>query len=119
MAETKERIESNNIKTLEDVRAKGKNIVSFSEDIKNKTREAKDFLFQNMYRHENVVKMAKKAEKVIGALFKAYSGNPKLLPDRYSSRLEADGSKRHICDYIAGMTDRFALQQFKKIVDQA
>jgi dGTPase len=118
VTETKDRILSNNIKTIDDVRANGKNIVSFSEEITKKTREAKDFLFQNMYKHENVVKMAKRAEKAIEGLFKAYLDNPKLLPDRYSKRLEADGSNRHICDYIAGMTDRFALQQFKKIVDQ-
>lgn len=114
-AETLKRICNNGIKTLEDIRKKGENIVSFSDKMKSKTDDAKNFLLENVYHHEKVVKMAEKGGKIIEDLFNHYFKNPASLPDKYFQRFKADGSKRHICDYIAGMTDRFALNQHKKL----
>lgn len=108
-AETRKRIEDAGIKTIEDVRNKGKDIVSFSDDIGKKTKDVKQFLYEHVYCHSKVIEMAKRAEGIINSLFNAYLANPALLPEKYRLRLEADGSKRHICDYIAGMTDRFAI----------
>lgn len=114
-AETSRRIEKMGIKTISDVRKKGKDIVSFSEGMKAKAEEAKKFLFEKVYRHPQVVKMAERADSVIRGLFQAYLEDPSRLPDKYCRRFKADKSKRHICDYIAGMTDRFALAEYKKL----
>ncbi len=114
-AETKNRIKEIGIENLEDVRKKGKNIVSFSDAMKQKTDQAKLFLYANMYKHPQVLKMTEKAEKIIHDLFCAYADKPELLPEKFQKRLQESGSKRHICDYIAGMTDRFALDIHAKI----
>lgn len=116
--ETRKNIEEKKVKSLEDVRQKGKQLVSLSPEMKKKTAELKKFLFNNMYCHWRVVRMAEKAKRTIKDLFEAYLSNPKILPEEFYDRIEKEGStKRHIADYIAGMTDRFALQEHKKLFD--
>jgi dGTPase len=82
-------------------------------------RELKDFLYQNMYRHYRVVRMAQKAERIISSIFEAYMSDPAQLPDTVQDRLKAgdDTKARVICDYIAGMTDRYASQEYQKLFD--
>lgn len=116
--QTGENIEAQGIRTLEDVRKKGKNIVALSPAMKEKTKELKKFLFENMYCHWRVVRMAEKARRVLRDLFQAYVANPKILPEEFYDKTRKDNNlERHICDYIAGMTDRFALQEHKKLFD--
>ncbi len=116
--ETRKRFTEKKIATLEEVRAKGKNVVGLSAETQKKTAELKKFLFENMYCHWRVERMAEKAKRTITDLFNAYLGNPKILPDEFYSRIKKNNDlKRHICDYIAGMTDRFALQEYKKLFD--
>ena len=74
-------------------------------------------LFENLYRHYRVVRMAEKAKRVIRDLFSAYVANPGQLPPHVSTRLDDDGLERVVCDYIAGMTDRFALDEHKRLFD--
>lgn len=115
-AESKKRIEAANFKSLQDVRQRGKDIVAFSASMVKRTAEVKDFLYNNVYRHEKVVKMAESAGRIINDLFSAYSNDPSLMNEKFWNRFLADNrSRRHICDYIAGMTDRFALQEHKKL----
>jgi len=114
-AESWKRIEENNIRTLDDVRKKGRNIVSFSDEMKGKTAEVKKFLYENVYCYPEVRKKTLEGEKIVGDLFAAYLDDPETLPEKFRNRLKTDGSKRHICDYIAGMTDRFALSEHKKL----
>lgn len=116
-AESQKKIKEAGIKTVQDVRTKGEGVVSFSEDIEKKTCEAKKFLFENVYHHPKVVEMAGKASKIINDLFQAYLEDPGRLPDKYCKRFQAGGSPRHISDYIAGMTDRFAIQAHKNLFD--
>ena len=116
--ETRKRILDNKIETLEDVRQKGKNIVALSDSMKKKTAEIKKYLYENMYYHWRVIRMGEKANRIITNLFEAYLKNPKILPEEfYRLIVEDKNTKRHICDYIAGMTDRFALQEHKKLFD--
>lgn len=116
--ETHKNIDEKKIKTLEDVRQKGKNIVSLSPEMRKKTAELKKFLYENMYCHWRVVRMAEKAKRIIKNLVEAYLANPKTLPEEFYQKIQKGGTlKRHICDYIAGMTDRFALQEHKKLFD--
>ncbi len=113
-------IDEGGIKSLEDVRERG-GIANFSPDMEKKNRQLKKFLIENLYRHHRVIRMADKAERIIKELFKAYLRAPKLLPPHVYAQIEGSGGKKEkhrvVCDYIAGMTDRFALDEFKKLFD--
>ncbi|MBF0492417.1 MAG: deoxyguanosinetriphosphate triphosphohydrolase [Deltaproteobacteria bacterium] len=114
--ETQKNILERNIQTLEEVRSRGKMLVGFSEGIKKKTVELKRFLFANLYRHYRVERMAHKAGRIIRDLFKAYLDHPKILPTEVFQKIQ-EGSQveRIVCDYVAGMTDRFALEEYEKL----
>lgn len=111
-------IETEGIKSLEDVRLRGV-VARFSPEMDKKNRQLKKFLKENLYRHHRVVRMADKAERIIKELFKAYLRAPKLLPPHVYSLIDKSGRDKHrvVCDYIAGMTDRFALDEYKKLFD--
>jgi dGTPase len=68
-----------------------------------------------MYRHYRVVRMAVKAERFIADLFSAYVADPEILPAPVQARAQQEGALRVVCDYIAGMTDRFALEEHEKL----
>ena len=93
------------------------NVMSFSEDTYRRNRELKDFLYNKLYRHHRVVRMAVKAEQIINDLFVSYLAEPSILPDHIQRSAEEYGHERTICDYIAGMTDRFAIEEHKKLFD--
>lgn len=93
------------------------NVMSFSEDTYRRNRELKDFLYNKLYRHHRVVRMAVKAEQIINDLFVSYLAEPSILPDHIQRPAEEYGHERTICDYIAGMTDRFAIEEHKKLFD--
>lgn len=114
--ETKRRLEAQSVETVEDVRA-AERLVLFTPKVEAKKARLKQFLFQNMYRHYRVVRMAEKAKRVISELFEVYVANPKQLPPHISARVDSEGLYRVVCDYIAGMTDRFALDEHRKLFD--
>jgi dGTPase len=93
------------------------NVVCFSEDMHRRNRELKDFLYANLYRHHRVVRMAVKAERILTNLFQAYQSEPTILPKHIQILFEERGLERTICDYIAGMTDRFADEEYQKLFD--
>jgi dGTPase len=93
------------------------NVVSFSEDMHRRNRELKDFLYKCLYRHYRVVRMAVKAERIITDMFRAYHKEPAIMPDHVQAWTEERGLERTICDYIAGMTDRFAVEEYQKLFD--
>ena len=82
-----------------------------------KNTELKKFLKKNLYNHHRVIRMSDKAGRLLKALFKVYSDEPQLLPPHIYAAMEDTGKERLICDYIAGMTDRFALDEYKKLFD--
>jgi len=115
---TQIQIEKLNIKTIADVRERGKNLVAFSPEIKAKNIELKKFLFEKLYRHYRVERMAEKAKRVLTELFHTYVNNPKILPPDFKNDYsENEAITRVVCDYIAGMTDRFALDEYTKLFD--
>jgi dGTPase len=93
------------------------NVVAFSQELGNKNRLLKDFLYQNMYQHHKVVRMQTKAERFVADLFQAYTQTPEILPRDVQQRAQEGNFYRTICDYIAGMTDRFALQEHSMLFD--
>lgn len=112
------RIQELKIKTLDDVRERGKDIIGFSPETRKMNTELKRFLFSHLYRHYRVQRMAEKAKHVITQLFQAYTENTNILPEKFRKDYEETESvQRVVCDYIAGMTDRFALDEHSKLFD--
>jgi dGTPase len=111
------RLERFSIVSLDDLRRVNKPLAHFSEDVTLQNLELKSFLFKNLYRHYKVDKMRVKAEIFITRLFETYLQYPNLLPPKYRLRSERFGLERTVCDYIAGMTDRFALDEYKRLFE--
>jgi dGTPase len=109
---TEERIES-----VQDVRQTGQRLVGHSPDAAELIRELKEFLFTHMYRHYRVVRMGGKAGRILRDLFHSYVQQPLQLPPHFQERVGRDGAERAVCDYIAGMTDRFAVEEHRKLFD--
>ena len=108
-----------NIKTPMDVKNCDRQIVEFSEKIKIESMTLKRFLHKNLYQHPDVKMMTDKAVNVISNLFEAYLNDINLLPKEYLKynleKINNKSKERVISDYIAGMTDRFALEEYKKL----
>jgi dGTPase len=103
---------------VEAVRAHAQPIATFGPAMEAKRLELKAFLMENLYRHYRVMRMAVKAQKVMADLFHAYMSEPAQLPPHIAARWKAgEAQARVIADYIAGMTDRFALDEHKKLFD--
>jgi dGTPase len=114
---TQKRIEDAAVTSVEELQLLDHNLVGFSDDLAAMNRELKDFLFQNMYQQYRVVRMQTKAERFLADLFKAYTESPEILPPEVQERSKQGDFQRTICDYIAGMTDRFALEEHSKLFD--
>ena len=110
-------LRENSVRSVEELQQLQFNVIGFSEDMHRRNRQMVDFLYVNMYRHHRVVRMAVKAERIITDLFNAYQSEPAMLPQHVQGFIESRGLERIICDYIAGMTDRFALQEHSKLFD--
>jgi len=115
--ETKKIIQKCQVKTLEDVRNAKEDIVRFSDTTRKLNSQLKEFLFDKMYRHYRMIRMADKARRITTQLFEAYLEDSNQLPPMFRQRLKDEDKMQLICDYIAGMTDRFALQEYKKLFD--
>ncbi len=116
---TVQRLNEASIDSAEKLRAWGKPIIGSSEEVAALHQELKSFLYRRLYRHWRVVRMASKAERVLRALFETYTTEPAQLPDSVQARIAAttESGERIICDYIAGMTDRFALDEYARLFD--
>jgi dGTPase len=116
MTTTLEALERARITSADDVRQHPR-LVGYSPAMAAQVKELKDFLFTQLYRHYRVVRMGDKAGRILRDLFASYSSEPLQLPPHYQARLAEDGVPRVVCDYIAGMTDRFALDEHRKLFD--
>jgi dGTPase len=114
---TDEALRTGKVQSVDDVRALPSNVVAHSEAFQPKNRELKDFLYRNMYRHWRVMRMANKANRFLSQLFNLYVAEPLLLPSQTQAHLQDESLQRVTCDYIAGMTDRYALQEYQKLFD--
>ena len=92
-------------------------LVSFSSELFKKREDLREFLRTKLYHHYRVVRMSDKARRFIRALFQAYLSRPEQLPPGSQRRLKSEGAPRVICDYIAGMTDRYAQDEYKKFFE--
>ncbi len=112
---THRRLVEHGIDSLERVRSHAGVIVGFSGEMEEKRRELERFLTENLYRHYRALKMNEKAKRFITALFEEYRRQPRQLPPDFTSNIEKDGVERAICDYIAGMTDRFCQDEYRRL----
>lgn len=115
--QTQANIDAAEINSLGDVRKHSDNLVRFSTATAGRNRELKTFLYKNLYRHYKVERMRIKAERFLTMLFENYLKNPTLLPTSYQDKYGLYGRERVICDYIAGMTDRYALDEYKRMFE--
>jgi dGTPase len=106
-----------NIKAVEDIRNLPQKLVTHSDEVKRMNRQLKDFLFNNLYQHWRLMRMDLKARRFITELFNAYINSPIILPQDVQAQIRQQGLQRTVCDYIAGMTDRFALKEYNKLFD--
>lgn len=114
---THQRLRDSNVQSVEDLQRLSYNVMAYSEDMHRRNREMKDFLYNRLYRQYRVERMAAKAERIITELFDAYRAKPEILPSHVYEQIENFGVERTICDYIAGMTDRFAIEEHQKLFD--
>lgn len=114
---TDQRLRESGVRSVEELQRLPYNVIGYSEDMHRRNRQIKDFLYTNLYRHYRVVRMAVKAERMIVDLFQAYQAEPHMLPDQFQAVVSERGLERTICDYIAGMTDRFAVEEHTKLFD--
>lgn len=117
VTETARLLETTGVASPDDVRACAINVVALPAETAVMTRELKRFLYENLYCHPRVVRMQLKAERVLTALFNAYVEEPAQLPREVQRKLAGRPLHRTVCDYIAGMTDRYALQEYAKLFD--
>jgi dGTPase len=117
LAETSRRLDQAAPASADDVRALSENVVALSPEMGARLAELKRFLMERLYRHPRVIRMQIKAERIISALFEAYVAEPRQLPYEEQAKLETRSLHRVVCDYIAGMTDRYALQEYAKLFD--
>ena len=113
VAETRSRIAAAAPNSIEDVRG-GPELVAYSDAMRAEQRALKQFLRDELYRHYQVLRMTAKARRIVAELFGAFHGDPKLLPPQYQS-MAKDDRARAIADYIAGMTDRYAMREHRRL----
>ncbi len=114
---TDARLTTNRVDSVDKVRSFGSALAEFSDAFEQRKKPLQDFLMARFYRQYRVMRMASKAEQVIEKLFNAYLADPQLLPTKTQARLEHDVAARVVCDYIAGMTDRYALDEYARLFD--
>jgi dGTPase len=113
LEQTRANIAAAGVLTLADVRTAPR-LVAYSDDLLPRLRELKLFLREKLYRHYQVLRMTNKARRIISELFVAFMDDPHILPPQYQSRAR-DDKPRAIADYIAGMTDRYAMKEHRRL----
>jgi dGTPase len=116
IAATAERVRSAQVRTVDDVRAAGRMLAGFSDEIASAERALKAFLYRRLYRHDEVKAVSRRAAAALDELFRAYLAHPERLPEEWQATLPSDepARTRHIGDFMAGMTDRYALARYRE-----
>jgi len=118
LAETRRRLADANPKSADEIRQLDHSICEFSESFREKEAPLRKFLFENMYRHYKVNRMMGQARRVVRELFDLFLEDPSLLPTPQGEKCsgpKTEQTARVVCDYIAGMTDSFAIAEHKKL----
>jgi dGTPase len=104
-----------NIKTVQDVYITDKNLITLSDESDSELIELEKFLMENFYQHKSLTKTMEKVKGRLTQLFEGFCQKPQLMPGYFQRLIETEGVQRTVCDYIAGMTDRFCLKMLEKV----
>ena len=120
LVETRGRIGDAKVTTVDGIRGLNRPVVAFSDEMESAEKSVKKFLFDNMYRHDKLNIMTSEARRVVRELFEKFQEDPECLPADWLQKLEGaapDIQAQVVADYIAGMTDRFALEEHQRLYD--
>ncbi|GAB4510182.1 MAG: deoxyguanosinetriphosphate triphosphohydrolase [Anaerolineae bacterium] len=117
LTESSKRLEALSPESSLDVQRHTENVIAHSERMQTLNRALKSFLYENMYYHFRVVRMSKRAEHFIAEIFKSYVSEPRQLPRESQERLKEETVHRVVADYIASMTDRSTLREYRRLFD--
>jgi dGTPase len=105
------------VDTVQAVRGAERSLVRLSPEVREANRVLKAFLRERLYRHPRIERMRDEARRILRALYAGYLGNPRLLPADTRKRAGEEGLERTIADYVAGMTDRYAHEEYRRLAD--
>jgi len=111
---TRGRLRKLQVLSVEDVRSQDSRLVGLSPPMTAENKRLKEFLFQKLYSHTKVRAERKRIVKSVEGLFKHFMERPRRLPASYSAKTQKEPAHRVVCDYIAGMTDNYLLEQYRK-----
>ncbi|OWK31546.1 deoxyguanosinetriphosphate triphosphohydrolase [Sphingomonas dokdonensis] len=118
LEESRRRVAASGVTSVDEVRAAGQALVAFSDEMRLAERDLKRFMYANLYHHPMQLEAAAAAHDVVAGLFAAFHADPAALPPEWRQSLPAEepAFSRHIADYIAGMTDRYAIREYARVV---
>jgi dGTPase len=111
----RERLRQARVRSVEDVRAATDLLVVPGPEVRRLKADLEAFLHERVYRHYRVMRMAAKGRRLLQGLFAEFCRAPALLPERYARRIGSEGRERVVCDYLAGMTDRYAQDEYQRL----
>ena len=109
-------IDTAGVQSADDVRRQERPLIRYSDELLAANGELRRFLYKNVYYHPRVAEVNRRACGMLRAVFEAYVRNPELLGDGASRRVEAEGLYRTVCDYLAGMTDRYLIEEYARLI---
>ncbi len=115
LEQTRQRLRTERIATVEDVRRFPETLVGPGPEVRRLKAELEEFLHRRVYKHYRVQRMAVKGARIVRMLFDEFCRAPHLLPPRYARRIDGNSPGRVVCDYVAGMTDRYAQDEFLRL----
>jgi dGTPase len=118
LGETERRARAAKVRSASDVRSLGKALVAFSPDMFEDLSRLREFLFERMYRHWRVNRTRSQARRILADMFQLFLNEPDVMPGGWGPKamaVDEEGRARIVCDYIAGMTDRFAIEEHRKL----
>ena len=118
LVESRRRLDDAAPRSVEDIRAAGRPLIGFSDEMAAREKALTRFMYANLYHHPEQIGIAERMALVIAGLAAAYKADPGLMPDRWRGSLPSSepAFTRHIGDFIAGMTDRYALSRYREII---
>jgi dGTPase len=116
---TAEAVRSAGVKSMEEVRAFPTRLVGFGEAMEKQRCQVKEFLYERLYFRPELVPEKEMAERIVTDLFEFWMNHPTALPESYQEKFRQDSLPRIICDYMAGMTDNYILDQHQRLLKEA
>jgi dGTPase len=115
LEQTRQRLRQAQVRSVADVRQFPEPVVSPGPEVQTLKAGLETFLHRRVYRHTRVLRMAEKGRRILTALFEEFCRKPELLPERYAQRARLGQVQRTVCDYLAGMTDRYAQEEYLRL----